>query len=82
MRAKEDQLFGEFFIRVGNGTEPTIHDDLIFVLEEIKILLPNGLSPYRCVLKVNCLITILRNLDRSNGLYNGTRAVCNVSIIM
>ena len=31
MRAKLDNCFSEFLLRVGNGVEPTISDDLIFL---------------------------------------------------
>ncbi|KAI3467920.1 hypothetical protein Pfo_024583, partial [Paulownia fortunei] len=36
----------------------------------------NGLPPYKLVLKRNYPIILLRNLDPSNGLCNGTRMVC------
>ncbi|KAL7137613.1 hypothetical protein ABFS83_10G105100 [Erythranthe nasuta] len=39
-------------------------------------LTPNGLPPHKLVLKRNCPIILLRNLDPSNGLCNGTRMVC------
>lgn len=39
-------------------------------------LTPNGLPPHKLVLKRNCLIILIRNLDPSNGLCNGTRMVC------
>ncbi|KAL7153214.1 hypothetical protein ABFS83_04G151300 [Erythranthe nasuta] len=35
-------------------------------------LTPNGFSPHKLVLKRNCPIILLRNLDPSNGLCNGT----------
>nr|KJB44215.1 hypothetical protein B456_007G239500 [Gossypium raimondii] len=37
MRAKEDKVFGEFLLRVGNGIQPTIHDDLILFPEKMVI---------------------------------------------
>ncbi|XP_073152578.1 uncharacterized protein [Henckelia pumila] len=39
-------------------------------------LTPNGLPPHRLVLKKNCPIMLLRNLDPSDGMCNGTRMVC------
>ncbi|KAL0544143.1 hypothetical protein IC582_019255 [Cucumis melo] len=39
-------------------------------------LLPNGISLHKLILKVNCPIMLLRNLDPSNELCNGTRLVC------
>ena len=37
---------------------------------------PNGLPSHKLVLKKNCLIMLLQNLDPSNGLCNGTRIMC------
>ena len=39
-------------------------------------LSPNGLSQHKLQLKVNCPITLLRNMNPSIGLCNGTRMVC------
>ncbi|XP_059638985.1 uncharacterized protein LOC132281285 [Cornus florida] len=39
-------------------------------------LTPNGLPPYKLTLKVDCPIMLLRNLDPTNGLCNGTRLIC------
>ena len=44
--------------------------------EFLNILLPNGLPPHKLVLKKNCPIILLRNLDPFNGLCNGTRMIC------
>ncbi|XP_020251221.1 uncharacterized protein LOC109828691, partial [Asparagus officinalis] len=155
MRAKNDEEFSKFLLRVGNGTEKTTKDELIRLPESIVIedskngksevellnqvfpsieqnaysaeymterailatkneyvdelndklldkfpgdeiifhsfdkaiddphnyyqeeflnkLMPNGLPPHKLKLKQNCPIMLLRNLDPSNGLYNGTR---------
>ncbi|XP_052118964.1 uncharacterized protein LOC127748454 [Arachis duranensis] len=32
-----------------------------------------GLPPYKFILKVDVLVMLLRNIDQSSGLYNGTR---------
>ncbi|XP_073137951.1 uncharacterized protein [Henckelia pumila] len=39
-------------------------------------LTPNGLPPHQMILKKNCPIMLLINLDSSDGLCNGTRMVC------
>ncbi|KAL7114938.1 hypothetical protein ACP275_04G152500 [Erythranthe tilingii] len=44
--------------------------------EYLNSLTPNGLPPHKLVLKRNCPISLIRNLDPSNGLCNGTRMVC------
>ncbi|XP_049350419.1 uncharacterized protein LOC125815062 [Solanum verrucosum] len=44
--------------------------------EYLNTLTPNGLPPHRLVLKENAPIMMLRNLDPSNGLCNGTRLIC------
>ena len=37
---------------------------------------PNGMPPHTLVLKVGAPIMLLKNLDPSNGLCNGTRLIC------
>ncbi|KAG8386163.1 hypothetical protein BUALT_Bualt03G0120500 [Buddleja alternifolia] len=44
--------------------------------EFLNSLTPNGMPPHRLVLKKNCPIMLLRNLDPSDGLCNGIRMVC------
>ncbi|XP_020266135.1 ATP-dependent DNA helicase PIF1-like [Asparagus officinalis] len=158
MRAKSDTAFSEFLLRIGNGDEPTVTQNLIKLSNAILIqnqgddlpedslinlifpsldenfksidymkdrailatkneyvdmlndrlikrfpgegkefysfdeavddtnhhyqeeflntLLPNGLPPHKLMLKKYCPIILLRNLDPTNGLCNGTRMVC------
>ncbi|KAK9274843.1 hypothetical protein L1049_022097 [Liquidambar formosana] len=44
--------------------------------EFLNSLMPNGLLPHKLFLKKNCPIMLLRNMEPSNGLCNGTRMVC------
>ncbi|XP_047270482.1 ATP-dependent DNA helicase PIF1-like [Capsicum annuum] len=119
MRARTDTSFSEFLLRIGNGEEPTIRDDLVLLPRQLVIettsdstgsdaliefpgetrtflsfdsaeddtnnyyqedylntLTRNSLPPHRLVLKKNVAIMLLRNLDASNGLCNGTRMIC------
>ncbi|KAM6570896.1 hypothetical protein CsatA_014976 [Cannabis sativa] len=39
-------------------------------------LTPNGLPPHELILKKNCPIMLLRNINASEGLCNGTRLIC------
>jgi hypothetical protein len=43
--------------------------------EFLNSLTPNGLPPHVLKLKINCPVILLRNLDPSNGLCNGTRLI-------
>ena len=43
--------------------------------EYLNTLTPNGLPPHMLKLKINCPIILLRNIDPTNGLCNGTRLV-------
>ncbi|XP_073362383.1 uncharacterized protein [Aegilops tauschii subsp. strangulata] len=43
--------------------------------EFLNSLTPNGLPPHVLRLKINCPVILLRNLDRFNGLCNGTRLI-------
>ncbi|XP_049342917.1 uncharacterized protein LOC125807240 [Solanum verrucosum] len=158
MRARTNSTFSEFLLRVSNGDEPTIRDNLILLHEQLTVkhsrdgfpeesiiqeifpnmqenastakyvterailasrndhvdklndkliamfpgeskifnsfdlaeddtnnyyqeeylytLTPIGLPPHRLELKENAPIMLLRNLDPSSGLCNGTRMIC------
>ncbi|XP_073138923.1 uncharacterized protein [Henckelia pumila] len=57
--------------------DEAVDDTQNFYPEEfLNSLEPNGMPPHRLLLKKNCPIMLLRNLDPSDGLYNGTRMVC------
>ncbi|XP_022897706.1 uncharacterized protein LOC111411403 [Olea europaea var. sylvestris] len=58
--------------------DDTIDDTNQFYQEEfLNILLPNGIPQYKLILKRNCPVMLLRNLDPSKGLCNGTRMICS-----
>ncbi|KAL0294955.1 UNVERIFIED_CONTAM: hypothetical protein Sradi_6859000 [Sesamum radiatum] len=63
--------------KIFNSFDEAIDDTNNYYEEEfLNSLTPNGLPPHKLVLKENCPIILLRNLDPSNGLCNGTRMVC------
>jgi hypothetical protein len=48
----------------------------LFPVEFLNNLNVSGLPPHRLNLKLNCPMILLRNLDQSRGLCNGTRLIC------
>ena len=44
-------------------------------VELLNTLLPSGLPPHKLVLKVGAPIVFIRNLNRDQGIMNGTRGV-------
>ncbi|KAG2698816.1 hypothetical protein I3760_07G166000 [Carya illinoinensis] len=42
----------------------------------LNTLITNGLPPHELLLKINCPIMLLRNINSSEGLCNGTRLIC------
>ena len=52
MRAKLDNCFSEFLLRVGNGVEPTISDDLIFLPQKMVIQYENDEISYRKLIDI------------------------------
>ncbi|KAG2690570.1 hypothetical protein I3760_09G193200 [Carya illinoinensis] len=53
-----------------DASEQAIMEDFLHTLT------PNGLPPYELLLKENCPIMLLRNINPSEGLCNGTRLIC------
>ena len=50
MRARLDDGFNGFLLRIGNGVEPTISDDLILLPKEMTIQYENDEISYRKLL--------------------------------
>lgn len=48
----------------------------IYPVEFLHTLAPGGMSPHELVLKKDCPVMLLRNIDPSGGLCNGTRLIC------
>lgn len=48
----------------------------IYPVEFLHMLTPGGMSPHELVLKKDCPVMLLRNIDPSGGLCNGTRLIC------
>ncbi|XP_022849767.1 uncharacterized protein LOC111371825 [Olea europaea var. sylvestris] len=42
----------------------------------LNTLTPNGILPHELKLKMNCHVLLLRNINHSEGLCNGTRLTC------
>jgi len=53
-------------------------DSTVQAVEEdfLNNLTPSGFPPHELLLKQNCPIILLRNLDPSQGMSNGTRLIC------
>ena len=44
-------------------------------IEFVNSITPNGLPPHKLILKIGCIIILLRNLNLEDGLCNGTRLI-------
>lgn len=53
-----------------NQTDQGLYVDFLHTLT------PNGMPPHELVLKTNCPIMLLRNINPSKGLCNGSRLIC------
>ena len=61
------------FVGIDENIEPkdqTEYEDFLHTLN------PSGLPPYRVILKQNCPIILLRNLNPSDDLCNDTQLIC------
>ncbi|XP_074282635.1 uncharacterized protein LOC141607174 [Silene latifolia] len=77
--AINDALIDQF---PGQSVTYTSHDSMldntcaVYPAEFINKLNPGGMSPHKLVLKENCPVILIRNLQPSFGLCNGTRLIC------
>lgn len=70
-----DQFYGN--VSTYRSFDSIIDDSCnIYPVEFLNTLCPSGMSPHKLVLKENCPVILLRNLDPSIGLCNGTRLLC------
>ncbi|XP_074318181.1 uncharacterized protein LOC141654976 [Silene latifolia] len=82
LRAKDDPEFAQFLLALGQAVTYTSYDSMlddtcaVYPAEFINKLNPGGMSPHKLVLKVNCPVILIRNLQPSFGLCNGTRLIC------
>ncbi|XP_027150281.1 uncharacterized protein LOC113750513 [Coffea eugenioides] len=73
MRAVLDPAFSQFLLAVGEGAEPRFQADYEDFLNSQN---PKVLPPHKLMLKENCPLILLRNLNPAEGLCNGTRLIC------
>ena len=59
--------------------EPIDTVDQNFTEDFLNTLVPNGMPPHELILKENCPVMLLRNINSSEGLCNGTRLICKHS---
>nr|KAJ0203108.1 hypothetical protein LSAT_V11C500246880 [Lactuca sativa] len=74
-----DYLIGRFHgeERIYYSFDEVVDDiNNFYPVEFLNTLSVSGLPPHYLRLKVGCPIILLRNLDPSNGLCNGTRLIC------
>ncbi|XP_022855024.1 ATP-dependent DNA helicase PIF6-like [Olea europaea var. sylvestris] len=80
MRAKLDPTFCSYLLRIRDGTEREHNsiDKSEQNLQEdfLNSLTPNGIPPHELMLKINCLVMLLWNINNSEGLCNVTRLTC------
>ncbi|XP_072078142.1 uncharacterized protein [Arachis hypogaea] len=75
----ETEQFGEWLLKVGDGLigdnmDGNMESQLdIYSPELLNSINCSGLPPHKLILKVGVLVMLLRNIDKSSGLCNGTR---------
>ena len=55
-------------VNVDDGDDPTL-----YTTEFLNSLTPSGMPPHKLKLKIGCIVILLRNINPSIGLSNGTR---------
>jgi hypothetical protein len=59
-------------VRSDDGAQDT---SVLYPIEFLNSLAINGLPPHKLQLSVGCIVVLLRNLNKSGGLCNGTRLI-------
>ena len=70
-----DQFPGDA-MRYYSFDEPVDKTEKSLQQEFLNVLAPNGIPPHELVLKKNCPVILLRNINPAEGLCNGTRLIC------
>ena len=61
------------FLSADSIVDPEPGDNALYPIELLNCQTPSGMPPHKLVLKVGATIMLLRNLNRSQGMCNGTR---------
>ncbi|XP_016172529.1 uncharacterized protein LOC107614916 [Arachis ipaensis] len=70
----ETKQFGEWLLKVGDGLIGNMESQLdLYGPELLNSINCSGLPPHKLILKVGVPVMLLRNIDQSSGLCNGTR---------
>ena len=74
------QLRGEEIICKSADSTVDLDDATHYTTEYLNTINSSGMPAHRIVLKINCPLILLRNLNPSEGLCNGTRLILNKSL--